>query len=313
MPPFRAERTPRAEPDLAASVSRLCSLAGAAPPPLHGNEREALLAALPALAVALNPLRAALGGGLLARLLWGPRFDGEPWKAPRRGEVFASAEADVWVLEPRADGTARVTHTHPESVSVLGETVALWLAREADAVEAARAPRKRVGKALAGKPAIDDALARLAGTASVSSVLAATAHAKQAYRWQYLLLAVKACGSVWPAPVLQALEGRLLGRVLAGRLNDNDDEACICEEGEPVLEGVNPVYLGRYPRAAREHLESGHIVASSGTEHWVIRREAKGAPMNWGIRLFHCDHDGFEELGSSVEAWLAFELDRLGL
>lgn len=322
---FRAERPPTVEPDLAASLARLAGLAGA-PAPLvaAGEERAAFFAVLPALHTAFAPLVPALGGSLLARLIAGPRFDGEPEartlpkearRALKSGEILASAESDVWILEPQPDGTARVSHAHPESFAVLGESMALWLAAEARVVEAARAPKVKKGtaKPVVGKPAIDAALVRLAGSSDVSATLAATPMGRNENRWQYLIKAVGACGPVWSPALLLRLEGRLLGRLLAGALHDNDDEACILDEGDEVEPGVNPVYLRRYPKPAREHLEAGHIVASAGTEHWVIRREAKGAPSSWGISIYHTSYDGFEHLGDSVEAWLAFELDRLGL
>lgn len=334
--PFRFERSPAAAPDLATSLARLAALAGAKPPPVSGSERDAFVAALPALSTSLAPLLPALGGSLLARLLAGPRFDGEPEarhlpkearKALKAGEVFASSDADVWILEAQKDGTARISHAHPESFRVLGETMGEWLASEARAVESARAPRPakaakatkpatkpakpaKPAKVAVGKPAIDAALARLA-TGDLTAKLAATAADRNDTRWHYLLRAVRACGPVWAPDLLAKLEGRLLGRVLTGRLHDSEDEACLVEEGDTELDGVNPIYVGRYPKAARAVLTDGHIVASSGPEVWVILREAKGAKMSWNILLHHAGPEGFEELGN-LEAWLAHEVERFG-
>jgi hypothetical protein len=123
--------------------------------------------------------------------------------------------------------------------------------------------------------------------------------------------AARACGAVWSPEVLAALDGRLLGRVLAGRLDDTEDEACIVEEDDDELDGINPIYVRRYPKAARKFLESGHFVASAGPELWLIMRDAKGALMNWNIVVYHIGYEGFEELGS-LEGWLSFELERLG-
>ena len=173
MSAFRYESTPPAPPTLAAAVGRLCALAGAPPPVLEGTERDAFATALPALARSLAPLLPDLGGSLLARLLAGPRFDGEPdlaclpreaRKALKKGEIFATSESDVWILEEQPDGTARISHAHPESIRVLGESLGEWLDAEAQQVEATRRPKPRgaAAKAAVGKPAIDAALIRLA-------------------------------------------------------------------------------------------------------------------------------------------------------
>lgn len=308
--------------DLATALGHLARMAGGAAPPVVGTERDAFIAALPQLSVTLAPLVPDLGGGLLARLIAGPRFDGEPdpdclppaaRDALDAGEILASADADLWIIEERSDGTARVSHAHPESFEVIAESLGEWLTEEARRLSAARAPKS---KKPVGKPAIDAALARLAAAhgadgAEVAALLASTLAGRQDTRWDYLLRAVAACGPIWPAALHDALRGRLLGRVLSGQLHDNEDEACIVEEDEQDLDGVNPVYVGRYPRAARAVLSSGHIVASSGPELWVLLRDAKGAKMSWSITLYHAGYEGFEALGT-LEAWLDGELQRLG-
>ena len=110
---------------------------------------------------------------------------------------------------------------------------------------------------------------------------------------------------------MEALDGRLLGRVLRWRLDDSDDESCIVEESEKDLDGINPIYVKRYPKAARALLTSGHFIASSGPELWLLLREPTGKLMNLKITLFHTAYDGFEALGV-LEDWLKGEVDRLG-
>lgn len=322
--PFHPERAPEPTPDLATALARLAALVSVPAPVVQGPEREAFLAALPALA-GLSALGPALGG-LLARLIVGPRFDGEPdpaslpkaaRKALKHGEIFASADADVWILEELPDGTARISHAHPESFEVLGESLAAWLTAEVARIAAARAAStkgKAKGKAkeeaaAVGKPAIDTALARLAA-GDVSAKLAALAPASQDTRWDYLLRAVRACGGAWKPGVIAALDGRLLGRVLSERLHDTDDEACIVEPNDKDLDGVNPIYVARYPKAARKVLEAGHFIASAGSELWILMRDAKGQKMSWTIHLYHAGYEGFEALGT-LEEWLAFEVARL--
>ena len=125
--PFSPEKKSVATPGLDAALARLAALAGTDPPTVSGPERDAFVAVLPTLSTSLAPLLPALGGSLLARLLAGPRFDGEPEarylpkdarKALKSGEVFASAESDVWILEAQKDGTARISHAHPESFRI---------------------------------------------------------------------------------------------------------------------------------------------------------------------------------------------------
>ena len=315
--PFVAERSAQSAPSLDVTLSRLGALAGVEVPRTPGPERAMLLAALPALSgLAASGLPLV---GLLSRLIVGPRFDGEPslrslprpaQKALKAGEVFASADADVWILEEQPDGTARISHAHPESFEVLGETLAAWLAAEVDRLISARAPKSKKSAAGAvGKPAIDAALARLACT-DVSATLAALALGKNDTRWHYLLRAVAACGPAWSPALLAKLEGRLLGRVLTGRLNDTEDETCLVEPGDDDLDGVNPIYVDRYPAAAKKVLTSGHFVAASGPEVWLQIRDAKGAKMSWDIHLFHTAPEGFESLGT-LEAWLAYEVARV--
>ena len=75
-----------------------------------------------------------LKGSLFLRLLEDRAVEGETDPDPRcypkaarkgleAGMIVASSDADVFFLWPQKDKTAKVCHAHPESFSVLGETV----------------------------------------------------------------------------------------------------------------------------------------------------------------------------------------------
>ena len=285
-----AEALPPTPVTLAEAFARLGVLAGATRddvasrlPALAGSEREALFAGLAALAPLLAPLQAERPGSLLGRLLSGDPFDGEvssralpkeARKALKAGEVVASSDADVWIFVERPDGSVQVSHAHPESFAVLGESVAEWLAAEAAAIEAARKPKKKPAKKSAevGKPAIDAALCRLldlAGTKEgLQAKLTATPHPTKLTRWQYY-------------------------------------------ERDKELDGINPVYVKRYPKHAQKlvaEVRPTHFVASSGPEIWFILLEAKGAPSSWNVSVHHAAYDGYELLSPTLEGWLANEV-----
>ena len=328
-----AEALPPTPVTLAEAFARLGVLAGATRddvasrlPALAGSEREALFAGLAALAPLLAPLQAERPGSLLGRLLSGDPFDGEvssralpkeARKALKAGEVVASSDADVWIFVERPDGSVQVSHAHPESFAVLGESVAEWLAAEAAAIEAARKPKKKPAKKSAevGKPAIDAALCRLldlAGTKEgLQAKLTATPHPTKLTRWQYFARALDLCVGAWDMAALAPLEGRLLGRLLSGRPNDTDDETCEVDERDKELDGINPVYVKRYPKHAQKlvaEVRPTHFVASSGPEIWFILLEAKGAPSSWNVSVHHAAYDGYELLSPTLEGWLANEV-----
>ncbi len=320
--PFRPETSAPPPATFTDTLHRLAALAATSPPAIPaGNELEQVEAVLSALAPALRAT--ALPGSLLARVVGDARFDGEPSEralpkparaALKKGQAFASSDADIWLVAPNGDGTWFVGHAHPESYREVAPTLTAWLAQEADAIAAARAPKpKKAAKQAEGKPAIDASLARLAalGGHDVAPILTTVKATTKMTRWDYTLTAVKACGPAWSEAVLAKLDGRLLGRVLAGKLDDTDDETCIVEEDDDELDGVNPIYVKRYPKAARSLLTSGHFIASSGPEVWLLTRDAKGAQMNWGITLYHAAPDGFEQIATSIEAWLEVEVRRV--
>lgn len=298
-------------------------------PATKGNERADFDAALAACRALLAPLSKT--NSLLGRFLRDERFDGEGEVSPRslpkearaalkKGEVVASSDADVWIMVPREGGAVQVSHAHPESFEILGESIAEWLMGEAEALESATKKKskssaaKGAGKTLDGKPAIDAALAALvslSGGKDVGPTLSALKHDAKSTRWKYLLQASKACAHAWSPAVMAALEGRLLGRVLSGAMHDGD-EAAEAEEGDDV-DGINPVYIHRYPKAAQKPMKlvkPSCFVASSGPEVWFVLWDAKGAVSSWPITVYHAAHDGFETLGT-LEAWLTAEVVRL--
>lgn len=299
--------------------------------PQEGPERARFDAALRACGPLLQPLCAGLGGSLLGRFLRDARFEGEGEVSPKRypkearsalqkGEIVASSDADAWVFWTQKSGAVQVSHAHPESFVVLGESIAEWLSAEAAQLEAARskkkAPKKGASAAAAeGKPAIDAALVRLvqlSGGPDPSAKLATLAHKRDVTRWGYFRAALAACGAAWSPALLGVTKGRLLGRCLSGTLHDGDEPAEV-EDGDDDLDGINPVYVKRYPKAAQKLLREvkpGNFVASSGPEVWFLLWDAKGAKSSWNITLHHAAHDGYEALGT-LEAWLAAEVSRV--
>ena len=316
--PFRPEVSPRPPITLAEAIARLAAVTKLPlPPPEGADEREAVAALLRAGGAALGA--AAAQGSLLSRVCGPQRFASEPnprqlpksaRAALKGGEVFAAEEGDVWILSPNGDGRYALSHAHVESHREVAPTLADWLAAEAAALSPAP---KKAAKVAEGKEAIDALLVRFAalGGADVAATLAATAATTKQTRWEYVVAAAAACGPVWSPALLGALEGRLLHRVLTGKLHDSEDETCIVEPDDDELDGVNPIVVKRYPKAARALLEAGHFVASAGPEVWLILRKADGAQMKWGITLYHIAPDGFEQLATSVEAWLEGELARV--
>lgn len=333
--PETAASTTPPSPTLNDALARLAALAGLDPAALlarlpaasGASERDAFLAAIAAVGPLLQPLRPSLGGSLLGRYLGGALFDGEvsartlpkeAKKALKDGDVVASSDADVWIFVDKPGGHVQVCHAHPESFRILGESVPEWLAEEAAAVEAARRPKpKRAAAAAAGKPVIDEALARLvelSGGGDVRARLAALKHASGDHRWKYLTQALKALGKPWSPAVLGALEGRLLGRLLAGKPHDTDDEVTEVEEGDDDLDGINPVYVKRYPKAAWKliaQVKPTCFVASSGPEIWFILWEAKGAASSWNISVHHAAYEGYELISPTLEGWLTAEVARV--
>jgi hypothetical protein len=316
--PYRPERSPLPALSLAEAFAQLAAATRLSLPPPESADEAAAVAALlraagPQLAAKAAP------NGLLARLCGDRRFEGETGgrglpktahAALAKGEAFAAAEGDLWIIEPNGDGSYTLSHAHVESHREVAPRLADWLAAEA----AALAPKSkaRSPKAAEGKPAIDALVAALASLcgADVAATLSATPAQKRHTRWEYAVAAVAACGPVWSPALLAATEGRLLHRVLRGRLFETDDETCIVEPDDDELDGINPIVVKRYPKAARKLLLAGHIVAADGPEVWLILRKADGEQMSWGITLYHLAPEGFEELAPSVEAWLAGELER---
>jgi hypothetical protein len=337
MPPFTYETAAVAavQPTLAQAFLRLGALAGVDPkavtsllPAETGPEAAAFDAAWPALAPLLQPLRVHLGGSLLGRFLSDERFDGEPpssylpkeaKKALKTGEMVASADADVWIFNEKPDGTVQVGHAHPESWAVLGDSLAEWLNGEADLVEAARRPKSKskAKKEAAGKPVVDELLARLvvlSGGEDPRALLAGLPHARNDNLWKYFQQALAALSSPWSPAVLSALEGRLLGRALSGKLHDTEDESCEWEEGDDDLDGINPIYVKRYPKESRKligEVRPTCFVASSGPEIWFILWEAKGHVSSWPISIHHAAYDGYELISPTLEGWLSAEVARV--
>ena len=97
----------------------------------------------------------------------------------------------------------------------------------------------------------------------------------------------------------KALKGTLLLRLLEDRPHDGD-EAVVMDEDDDDLEGVNPIYLKHYPKAARKGLELGHIIASSDADVWYVTREPDGT-----TKVFHAHPESLEALGDSLADWLA--------
>lgn len=327
-------------PTMSEAFVRLGALAGAPPESIRSRlstaahpERETFEAALEACRPMLAPLAEPLGGSLLGRFLRDKRFDGDgaparqlpkPARAALKGgEVVATSDADVWIMTPTKSGT-QVSHAHPESFEVLGETIPEWLYAEVAAVERTRRGRgsaspkgkPKAGAPLAGKAAVDaalTALAELSGNADASDGLGSLAHPTSITKWKYFVAAVSACGGAWSPEVLRALEGRLLGRCLTGRLHDGDEPVEV-EEDDEELDGINPVYVRRYPREARGPLQlvkPSNFVASAGPELWFILWDAKGAVSKWNISVHHAAPDGYEVLGETLEQWLASEVEHV--
>lgn len=72
----------------------------------------------------------------------------------------------------------------------------------------------------------------------------------------------------------KALKGTLLLRLLEDRPHDGD-EAVVMDEDDDDLEGVNPIHLKHYPKAARKGLKLGHIIASSESlADWLAKTRA---------------------------------------
>jgi hypothetical protein len=77
------------------------------------------------------------------------------------------------------------------------------------------------------------------------------------------------------------------------------DEAVVVEENEEI-DGVNPIHLKYYPRAARKGLELGHIIASSDADVWYVTREQDGT-----TKVFHAHPESHGLLGDSLPDWIA--------
>ncbi len=323
---------PTAAPTLASAFKRLAAIAGvrddegllARMPPSTGQERADFTAALAACGRLLAPL--SKSQSLLGRFLRDECFDGgevsprylpkEAQKALKKGDAVASADADVWIMIDNKDGSVQVSHAHPESFEVLGESIVEWLMVEADALEAASKPKKSKSAQIAeGKPAIDAALTSLAALCGakddVAKKLAALKHSNRDTRWKYFLQALKACGQPWSPKVLAAFKGRLFGRCLTGSMHDGD-EAVEVDDKDDDLDGINPVYIRRYPKPAQKPMKlvkPTNFVASKGPEVWFVLWEVQGNCSSWPITLHHAAYDGYEMLGT-LESWLAAEVAR---
>lgn len=323
-----AAPTPTSTPTLLEAFVRLGALAGAKRediasrlPDQRAQDWDAFEAALASTRPLLAPLGDRLGGSLLGRCLRDQRFDGEgtsPRYLPKearaalkKGEVVATCDADVWIVDAGKEG-ARISHAHPESFEVLGDTIGEWLSLEIDALE--RPKKAEPSPEKSGKAAIDAALTKLAALsgADVAGALRDVAFPPDETKWKYLRLALAGAKVAWSKEVLDALDGRLLGRCLTGRLHDGD-EAEEAEEGDDV-DGINPVFIRRYPKEARKPM--GQVrptcyVASSGPEVWFILWQAgKGTISTWNVSVHHAAPDGYEVLGESLEAWLDGEVER---
>ena len=329
---------------LEAAFVRLGALAGAAPGSVAAalagfspgaDEREAFEAALPRVAPLLRQksLDKLMGGSLLSRYVRGVLFEGETDPEPKyypaaarkaleQGDVVASSDADLWLMVPQKGGAVQVCHAHPESFEIVTESITEWLTREADSAEAKRAAPKKGAKKNAGssgetgKPAIDASLVRLAALSGsevteLAEKLAAVEFKRADSRWRYFKAALAASGAPWSAAVRSALEGRLLGRCLSGALHDGD-EACEVEPGSTDLEGINPVYIARYPKEARKPMKEvrpSHFVASSGPEVWFILMGDGATSSARNISVHHAAYDGYEVIAERLEDWLRSECE----
>lgn len=67
-------------------------------------------------------------------------------KPLREGEIVAASGADVWIVEPLADGDARFSHAHPEGFSILAKGAVELVKREVAAALAAPTRRRSPGR-----------------------------------------------------------------------------------------------------------------------------------------------------------------------
>jgi hypothetical protein len=106
--------------------------------------------------VAIEPDAAARSRSVLARILAGSAFDGDPptrfgsypkvaQKALKAGTILAASDADIWVAYPVGSGY-HVAHAHPETFEVVAQSVEEFIRQELERMFAPGVSRPDAGR-----------------------------------------------------------------------------------------------------------------------------------------------------------------------